>query len=243
MIRQKCKSSRLSYMNLESRKMLAGDVTVVEDGQLYIRGDELSNQIRIAADESGQVLITGLNSTTINGSSDPFVVTGTANLNGARGRNASFDGGLRILTHGGDDRIDIRDIELDDSSVIMTGEGDDFVRFIRSTSHEDLFAETDTGDDTLVFFQARVYGIFDVNSDIGDDSIRLHNSRTAGNTGFHSGTEDDHVILNRVRFTGESQQVRTHDGHDQIEVRNNDCLLYTSPSPRDLSTSRMPSSA
>ena len=24
---------------------------------------------------------------------------------------------------------------------------------------------------------------------------------------------------------------------------NNDCLLYTSPSPRDLSTSRMPSSA
>ena len=28
---------------------------------------------------------------------------------------------------------------------------------------------------------------------------------------------------------------------DQVEIR--DCLLYTSPSPRDLSTSRMPSSA
>ena len=27
------------------------------------------------------------------------------------------------------------------------------------------------------------------------------------------------------------------------EIRVNDCLLYTSPSPRDLSTSRMPSSA
>ena len=26
-------------------------------------------------------------------------------------------------------------------------------------------------------------------------------------------------------------------------VQNNNCLLYTSPSPRDLSTSRMPSSA
>ena len=31
---------------------------------------------------------------------------------------------------------------------------------------------------------------------------------------------------------------------NQIEdMKNNICLLYTSPSPRDLSTSRMPSSA
>ena len=28
-----------------------------------------------------------------------------------------------------------------------------------------------------------------------------------------------------------------------VEVRNNDCLLYTSPSPRDRTRSRMPSSA
>ena len=30
---------------------------------------------------------------------------------------------------------------------------------------------------------------------------------------------------------------------DEVRVLFNDCLLYTSPSPRDLSTSRMPSSA
>ena len=32
--------------------------------------------------------------------------------------------------------------------------------------------------------------------------------------------------------------IRAYDVHNDI-----DCLLYTSPSPRDLSTSRMPSSA
>ena len=32
-------------------------------------------------------------------------------------------------------------------------------------------------------------------------------------------------------------------GATQIDIRYEDCLLYTSPSPRDLSTSRMPSSA
>ena len=30
---------------------------------------------------------------------------------------------------------------------------------------------------------------------------------------------------------------------NEIPLKNNLCLLYTSPSPRDLSTSRMPSSA
>ena len=32
-------------------------------------------------------------------------------------------------------------------------------------------------------------------------------------------------------------------GHVKIDERHEACLLYTSPSPRDLSTSRMPSSA
>ena len=33
------------------------------------------------------------------------------------------------------------------------------------------------------------------------------------------------------------------EGHDSVSGNTKACLLYTSPSPRDLSTSRMPSSA
>ena len=36
---------------------------------------------------------------------------------------------------------------------------------------------------------------------------------------------------------------RGHTGHHDLQFLPNGCLLYTSPSPRDLSTSRMPSSA
>ena len=36
---------------------------------------------------------------------------------------------------------------------------------------------------------------------------------------------------------------QTSDGHDMVQPSGEGCLLYTSPSPRDLSTSRMPSSA
>ena len=212
----------LNYKNLEERKMLAGDVSVVESGHLFIRGDELSNQIQIVADDSGQVTVTGLNNTTINGSTAPFQVSSAIDLDGARGRNASFDGGLRILTYGGNDRIDIQGIELGDSSRIITGEGNDFVRFIRSTSHDDFFVNSDAGNDTLNFVQTRVRGDFDVSSGSGEDSIRLHNSRTWGNTTFVAGSGDDSIVLNRVRFTGESQRVMGQAGHDQIDIRNND---------------------
>ena len=60
---------------------------------------------------------------------------------------------------------------------------------------------------------------------------------------------------NRIGLTPESVKTLVSEGHEVI-VENNggfeagfendqyiNCLLYTSPSPRDLSTSRMPSSA
>ena len=216
------KPAHLSYESLEERKLLAGDVSVVEDGNLYIRGDELSNQIAIIADESGQVTISGLNNTTINGSTESFRVSNSVDLNGARGRNASFEGGLRILTYGGNDRIDIQGIELGDSSLINTGEGDDFVRFIRSTSHHDFVANSGSGDDTLNFVQTRVRGAFGVSTDNGEDSIRLHNSRTWGDTTFQAGAGDDSLTINRVRFSGDLQRVMAQAGDDQIEIRNND---------------------
>ena len=51
----------------------------------------------------------------------------------------------------------------------------------------------------------------------------------------HIGSVDDPAAGATVSFSG---VVRNHDGGQQVA-----CLLYTSPSPRDLSTSRMPSSA
>ena len=40
-----------------------------------------------------------------------------------------------------------------------------------------------------------------------------------------------------------AENVGTQDSTDALAADSSDCLLYTSPSPRDLSTSRMPSSA
>lgn len=213
--------SSLNYQNLEDRKLLAGDVTVVENGNLFIRGDELSNQFAIIADEDGRITVTGRSGTTINGSSEAFQVSDAFDLNGIRGRQASFEGGLRIKTFDGHDRIDIQGIELGGLSHIETGEGDDFVRFLKSTSKHDFAAVTGDGDDTLNFVQTRVHGDFNVATTEGHDSIRVRNSRTWGSTDLFSGAGDDTVTLDRVRLTGDQHRVITHDGDDHITVRDN----------------------
>ena len=46
----------------------------------------------------------------------------------------------------------------------------------------------------------------------------------------------------RGKITKEETE-RAHEEFDCLRWKDEDCLLYTSPSPRDLSTSRMPSSA
>ena len=51
--------------------------------------------------------------------------------------------------------------------------------------------------------------------------------------------DDDENILTSVSMFLENEGYEVRKFHDGVTA----CLLYTSPSPRDLSTSRMPSSA
>ena len=57
---------------------------------------------------------------------------------------------------------------------------------------------------------------------------------------------DSHTLLDIDLITGRNHQIRAHFEYLKTPIVNDTlygCLLYTSPSPRDLSTSRMPSSA
>ena len=67
---------------------------------------------------------------------------------------------------------------------------------------------------------------------------------------FYEKDADVDLIKNKkIAIFGYGSQGHAHalnlkdSGVKEIVVALRDCLLYTSPSPRDLSTSRMPSSA
>ena len=56
----------------------------------------------------------------------------------------------------------------------------------------------------------------------------------------------DPTLLNELAIQKQEQQTSHATQKDAIQIswaQTDSCLLYTSPSPRDLSTSRMPSSA
>ena len=51
------------------------------------------------------------------------------------------------------------------------------------------------------------------------------------------------ILINNRAFEKVSDFLQAEHFSDPVHGQIFDCLLYTSPSPRDLSTSRMPSSA
>ena len=58
------------------------------------------------------------------------------------------------------------------------------------------------------------------------------------------GSTENTVIARQIRDLGVYSEIHPHDiTVEELQALDNVCLLYTSPSPRDLSTSRMPSSA
>ena len=64
----------------------------------------------------------------------------------------------------------------------------------------------------------------------------------APRTGLNQTAVQDYVGINdREKQNAETANENSNDYYSNEEINN--CLLYTSPSPRDLSTSRMPSSA
>ena len=68
--------------------------------------------------------------------------------------------------------------------------------------------------------------------DLVDDAIQLFNER------HFDGVERMYL---KYQFT--QDDIDRGSARSDIDSTNTACLLYTSPSPRDLSTSRMPSSA
>ena len=92
------------------------------------------------------------------------------------------------------------------------------LQLIHSSDNESNFKDVNTLEDKVVNYAAITDGLQDEAAVQGWASLHV----TAG----------DHTLPNLFYSAGET-----------TEGKPGFCLLYTSPSPRDLSTSRMPSSA
>ena len=171
-VRRRRSRSHYAVESLESRTLLAGNVSaVVEDGNLSLTGDSDNNSVEVSVVD-GDVVVTGLDGTTINDSSDPFVAfAGTDEING--NFSSSLDSGddtLRItgpLTvtgtttisdPSGASQVGITDAMFDGNVTIKTGSSADAVSIVGSTFGSRLRVYAGSGDNQVSLFETTVEG-------------------------------------------------------------------------------------
>jgi hypothetical protein len=226
---------------LESRVLLAGDVTaVVEDGDLRITGDAEDNLIDVTV-VNGDIVVQGVDGTTINGSSDPFVAfAGTTTIAGDfRARLRGGDDTLRLLgpltisgrtsveDHRGATRLGITDVTFERDIRVTTGRAADEVSIAGSTFGRDLKINADGGDNLVSIFESTVEDRTSISAGstyghCGWSGGRHHGhgwGRHRGGWGWrHNGSEgDNQVVIDQSTLN--HLHVSTGRGDDNVVVR------------------------
>jgi len=203
-----------SYQTLENRLLLAGNVTVVEYGHLYIRGDGADNQFEVVADD-GQLQVRGLGGTTINGL-ESYVVAGAE----VTEFGATFAGGLRAHLGPGHDGFAVRDAVFESRSVVFGGSGDDNVEVTDSTFLGPLTIQTYDGDDSVSTTRSHFADtLFALTLD-GQDSVTMVDSVFADNSIVSTGEHSDSIYSDGNHYLGEVNLLLSFAGDDTVELNN-----------------------
>ncbi len=181
------KSSSKQYETLEKRNLLAGDVIVFEfDQNLFLRGDAADNQVEIVGLDNGDIQVSGLDGTTVNGRSQPYVLAGS---------QAQIAQDLRVNMGFGNDTLFVEGIEIQNRSVVYGGPGDDSIGFFNTQVMDDFFSNLASGNDSLSVDQVHVgdnLALFGVD---GSDTIGIDQVMVAGRTHVVLGEGSDSVAI------------------------------------------------
>ena len=202
------------YQVLEDRRLLAGDVRVVEDVHLFIRGDGADNQFEIVVEDS-QLMINGLDGTTINGQASIAVAGAEVTDSGV-----SFAGGLRAHLGPGHDDFTLRDAQFESMSLIYGGTGDDSIDVVDSNFMDRFTIQTFDGDDTVSTTRSHFEDSFYAITLDGEDSVSMVDSMMAGNSFVVTGNHSDSIHSQGNHYMGEVNLVLPLDGDDTVQLND-----------------------
>jgi hypothetical protein len=167
--------AQLHCEQLESRENPAGNVLAfVSNGSLFVAGDVFDNQVSTQIDSSGNLVVIGVNGTTVNGQAlvrfGPFIPI-----------NVVIDGGA------GNDQLDVGGIFVGNRLSISGGAGNDLV-IVRGTSAEFMTVATHVGNDLLITNNSIARTGADFHGGLGFD-VWSFNGFFAGAFALHDGFE------------------------------------------------------
>jgi hypothetical protein len=206
--KQRSSSQSHCIESLESRRMLAGNVTVVIGGLTTLTGDSRDNSVSIVFGVGGYT-ITGLNGTTVNKSPSvlvPATLNFRAEMGGGHDSIEVVDPTGTVLDlhmGGGDDIVNIHDGESR-NILIEAGNGNDQVIISKETLPAALGAgvliDTGSGNDLVRLKAFNVGGSLEVFTGGGDDIVELLSDAGVGVSAtttctFDGGKQFDSILI------------------------------------------------
>ena len=205
---------------LEDRALLAGNVTAQMLGQTaLVTGDSADNNTQILVD-NGNVVVRGLDGTTINGSTDDFILaTGTA-----------LPGNLIASFGDGNDTFTLDGVTTGRHAWIAGGNGNDSLAVMGgSTIGFNLRMDGDAGDDVISLQDSTVTGTPTLVGGIGNDLIIMSGSIAGNNLLIAAGAGNDDIVVDDSQV-GVDTRVFGQSGDDDIVFREatlfDDVFIY-----------------
>jgi len=141
---------------LETRDVPAGNVSAqLSGGALLLAGDQFSNQVSVQQNQLGDIVIFGLNGTTINGQQSVYVGRGiplTVAADMGAGDDSFealglFAGAISVQGGVGNDTIRLGNVGASGNIEAYGGEGDDNMVVTGVWAHNTLWLDGNNGND------------------------------------------------------------------------------------------------
>lgn len=201
---------------LEQRTLLAGDVTATLVGQTaFVTGDSDANNILVSVVD-GNVVITGQSNTTINGSSEAFVLAeGSTQFSGSiiarlgsgadsfELSEASVSGRLHVNGGAGDDVLTTSNSASVGGSIRLDGEsGTNQMGVSNTTVGGSVWMKTERGEDVMAIADSDIGGRFVVFGGRGDDDVVISDSTISRDVWMSLGAGNDDVVIADSTISG-----------------------------------------
>lgn len=193
---------------LETRAMLAGNVTAQLVGTTaFINGDAADNSVEVIVD-AGNVIARGIDGTTINGSTDDFVLVANS---------TTLAGSLVSRLSSGNDTLAISGITIDRDVHVHGGNGNDTVTIQDSSIARSVWMTGGRGDDLMATSSVTIGGNLRISGGVGNDDIVVDASTINRDTRLTGWRGDDDIAI-RNSTLGDDLVISTHAGNDIIMI-------------------------
>lgn len=220
--------------HLETRALLAGNVVASLNGShLTVTGDAADNSIDITI-LNGQIQLRGLNSTTVNGGTTPFVVaTGTNVLDGnvliqmAGGndsvsftRGINFNGVVDVHGQAGNDSIAANGVNFKSHAYFWGYEGNDTFSLQDTTVDGSLVIHGNQDNDLVTLKTVTLNGFAEIKGQDGDDGVSLNAVTSNRDLAIKTGFGNDDVTIHNSTINS-SLLIKTKQDSDAVMLDDN----------------------